>query len=529
MIVNDIITQKTVGDSETASQYLYENAIIPRIYPNSNINSYHIPTFNPSGASFDYYGQNIDAISTNLNNEKVVRFNWLNGTESLSGTNLWRQDIYEVPFGDYNSFLQSTGSTQTTLLNKINGYLTTPLVTLDITASTITVSSYYDYALPSVIKPLNNFARQLFNDKSQYFIDSKLIFNRNIDNTIGDFIYPTHFNGTTITPPIDITNKYVSLDSDGLVQGITASTLGQFQQVISDGRPSKIIRGVNNLVTGQTVNGAYFVYFTVPKKPDIDVLNGQPSVFGTLNTFSPIFNFNTVDDGDYYRLQVNYNINDVSFSGTQKALFYINQQPGDANFIRTYSTPLTPAAPFIYRIGNTKEIINIFGVKQNVTTWGRIASAITANDGNFNVSGYVYQTYYSAYDPVDPMLGGIPVISGATVKFYVVSNTSAVDLGADVPVVSSILGEITQGLNGGVGSIFTAVTDVNGYYEVPHVPGGYINVTVTSPLSYLSNPIFSSTTQIANINQDIGKNFNLTIFWGFTGLTFQEFENYPFI
>lgn len=529
MIENNKILQKTVGDSKTASQYLFENTIVSPAFPTPPVYTYHVPTFNPSGASFDYYGQNIHAISTNLNNKKIVRFNWLSGTESLSGTNLWRQEIYRIPYNEYEAYLQATGDTQTSFLNTISNYLSNPLVTLDIQASSITSGSYYDYEVPTIVKPTDSFAEQLFLDKAQYFIDSKLVFNRNIDNTLGDFIYPTPFDGTTIEPPIDITNQYVSLDSGGLVQGITASTLGQFQQIISDGKPYTMMSGVTANITGQTVNGAYFVYFVVPKKPNIDVLNGGPSVFGILDTFSPIFNFNTVDDGDYYRLQVSYDTTDYSFTGNQRALFFIDKQPGDSEFVRSYSTPLSPAEDFIYRIGNTKEIINIFGVKQNVTTWGRIESGYTANDGTFNVSGYVYQTYYSDSEPVEPLLGGIPVISGANISFYVISNTSAVDLGADVPSVSSILGEVTQGLAGGVGSIFTATTDLKGFYSVPNVPGGYINVTVTSPNSYLGNPIFSSTSQTVNIFQDIGKNFNLTIYWGFTGLTFQEFENYPFI
>ena len=197
----------------------------------------------------------------------------------------------------------------------------------------------------------------------------------------------------------------------------------------------------------------------------------------------------------------------------------IPQQPGDANYIRSFSTPLTPSSNFIYRIGNTKEIINIFGVKQNVTTWGPIASAYTANDGKYNVSGHVYQTY----------LEDGPPISSATVSMYIITNTSAVDLGADLASNSSILPPVSQSLGGGVGSTFSAITDINGYYEINQVPGGYVQVTVTSPLSISGNPIFSSATAIANITQDIGADFNLSIYWGFTGLTFIEFENYQFV
>jgi len=519
MIIQDIVLSRSSGTQYSQSQYLFQSIIIKPTYGGTNEYEYNIPTFNPSGASFDYYSQNVDTISTNLNNQKIIRFNWLKGTESLTGNSFWRQEIYTIPYDSYNQFLTTTGSTQQALLNQIDNYLNTPLVTIDIPASSITISGYYDYLVPNIVKPVNNFAQQLFIDKSQYFIDSKLVFSSKTDNTIGDFIYQNPFDGTTLVPPIDITNPYVRLNTDGLITGITSSSIGQLPIIVSEGKKSTIDYGVNNLVTGLTVNGAYFVYFVVPKKPNIDVINGAPSVLGILSTFSPIFNFNTVDDGDYYKLDVNYDTNDISFTGNQKAEFIIPQQPGDPEFIRSYSTPLSPGVPFIYRIGNTKELINIFGVKQNVTTWGRIASAYTANDGKFNVSGHVYQTYIQYGPP----------ITGATISFYVVTNTSAVDLGSDTTNYSGITGSITQPLGGGVGSTFSTITDANGYYYIPGVPGGWSQVTLTSPLSYLGNPIFSSSTELVNITQDTGKDYNLSIYWGFSSLTFNEFENYQFV
>lgn len=522
MIVQDQIISRTSGDNDSSSQYMFQNIIIHPGYNNEMVYSYNIPTFNPSGASFDYYTQNVHTISTNLNNKKTIRFNWLEGTDALSGTNIWRNEIYRIPYSGYNEFVNSTGETQQNYSVLIDQALNNPLITIDLQASAVTNTGYFDFEIPDIVKPSDSFAEQLFTDKSQYFIDSKLIFNRVIDNTFGDFLYVSPFAGESQVPPFTASSgqqQYVAYNGDGNIFAITASTLGQFQQIISEGKNSIIEYGINNLVTGKTVNGAYFVYFTVPTKPNIDVLNGEPSVIGLLDTFSPIFNFNTVADGDYYRLAVNYDVEDVSFTGSQEALFFIPKQEGDAEFIRTYSTPLTPSVNFIYRIGNTKELINIFGVKQNVTTWGRIESGFTSNDGKYNVSGYVYQTY----------LDYGPPISSATVSFLVVTNTSAVDLGADVPTDSAILGEITESLGGGVGSTFSALTDVNGYYQVLNLPGGYNQVTVTSPYSLSGNPIFSSSTALVNIFQDVGKDFNLSIHWGNTGLTFSEFENYQFV
>ena len=523
MIIQDQVIQRVSGDQNSTSQYLYQNIVIEPSFGGTQLFEYDIPTFNPSGASFDYYSQNVDAIYAGFNNQQVLRFNWLGGTDALSGNNFWRQEIYQIPYSGYSLFLNSTGSTQQDLATQIQQALTNPFVTIDLQASAITTTGgHYDYYLPQIVKPINQYAQQLFNDKYQYFIDSKLIFNKNIDNTIGNFIYPTPFDPNSTVPVFTASTgqqQYVYYNTDGFVTGITSSSLGQFQSVISEGHQRIIASGVTELVSGMTVNGAYFVYFNIPHRPNINVINGAPSVLGVLDTYSPTFEFNGVDDGDYYNLEVNYDINDVSFTGNQQAMFIIPQQPGDPNFVRSYSQSLNPAANFIYRIGNTRELINIFGVKQHVTSWGNIVSAYTANDGKFNVSGTVYQTYLQYGPP----------ISSATVSFYIVTNTSAVDLGADVPSNSTILTDVTQSLGGGVGSTFSALTDVNGYYEINNIPGGYVQVTVTSPISISGNPIFSSSTAIVNINQDTGKDFNLSIYWGFTGLTFSEFENYQFV
>ena len=347
MIVQDQIISRSSGDQNSTSQYMFQNTIIHPSFDGTQFYEYHIPTFNPSGASFDYYSQNIFCISVDLNNDKLITFNWLDGTDALSGTNLLRQEVYQLPFSVYNDFLNSSGDTQQALVPTIQDYLATPFVTLDLPASGVTNTGNFNYSLPQRVKPNNSFAQQLFNDKSQYFIDTKLIFNRNIDNTIGNFIYETPFSPLATTPVFTATTgqqPYVYYNGDGFITGITPSILGQFQTIVSEGHQRKIVSGATSLVSGMTVNGAYFVYFAPPHRPNVKVINNAPSVIGLLDTFTPIFDFNTVDDGDYYKLEVNYDTNDVSFTGDRSTIFIIPQQPGDPNYIRSFSTPLTPAA-----------------------------------------------------------------------------------------------------------------------------------------------------------------------------------------
>ena len=155
MIVQDQVIQRVSGDQNSSSQYLFQNIIIEPSFGGTQMFEYDIPTFNPSGASFDYYSQNIDTISTNFNNQKVIRFNWLGGTDALSGTNIWRQEIYQLPYSGYNMFINSTGTTQQSLATQIQQALTNPFVVLDLQASAITNIGLFDYSLPQIVKPVN--------------------------------------------------------------------------------------------------------------------------------------------------------------------------------------------------------------------------------------------------------------------------------------------------------------------------------------------------------------------------------------
>jgi hypothetical protein len=270
----------------------------------------------------------------------------------------------------------------------------------------------------------------------------------------------------------------------------------------------------DRIITGGTfenlvVHGALFTYFIAPQKPNIDVLSDMPSVVGTLETFSPIFSFNNVSDGDYYKLQVSYDTTDTAFLNS--VVFKIPKQEGIPDFIRSYSTPLSPDTEFIYRIGNTKEIVNIFGVKQNVTTWSRVETALTATDGIYDVAGVVYQDE----------LYGSPV-SGATIKFVVTYTTADVELGVDAPYDSAILSGTTQPLGGGVGATFSGITDAYGMFNVPNVKGGTLDVIV-------SHPLYETTTHSVNITSaTTSADFTIILRWG-SSTTFGDVGGQLFI
>ena len=497
MAINQNIISSTIGENDGISQLFIQNNIInindTFVYPKI----FEIPQFTLNGATFEYYQQTIDGVSVNINNQKTLGYTYTANTSSFSAITQIIYDIYRVDFDTYNGVLSNidilgnvindSGLTK----SDISLLTSSPLITLYETGVTSSVTTK-NYDLPILVKPDNQFTQSLLIDKSQYFVDTRFEFIEERDKSLGGF---------------QVLNNNVPTD-------ISYTALTSYSSVTSSGDYLLQTLSRDRIITGGTfenlvVHGALFTYFVAPQKPNIDVLSDMPSVVGTLDTFSPIFSFNNVSDGDYYKLQVSYDTTDTAFLNS--VVFKIPKQEGIPDFIRTYSTPLSPDTEFIYRIGNTKEIVNIFGVKQNVTTWSRVEKALTATDGIYDVAGVVYQDE----------LYGSPV-SGATIKFVVTYTTADVELGVDAPYDSTILSGTTQPLGGGVGAIFSGITDAYGMFNVPNVKGGTLDVIV-------SHPLYETTTHSVNITSaTTSADFTIILRWG-SSTTFGDVGGQLFI
>lgn len=491
MSINKTIISRTVGENDGISQVFIQNNIPKILEPEVEPKIFNLPLYNLEGATFKYYQQVVDGISVNVNNEKTLTYNYTANTSSFSGVTNVVYDIYRVDFPTYDfvsnnldeegseiiPFSASTGFTPTK--ETVSSLLATPLVTIYETGGTISIPTHV-LSLPEIVKPENSFAEQLLLDKAQYFIDTRYEFIQERDKTLGGFQV---FSGNSI---VDF--SYSGLNSDG-------------NFLITTEKDETIISG--GTYSGLTTNGATFTYFAAPQKPNIDVVDEEPTVKGQLDTFSPIFSFNNVSDGDYYKLQVTYDLTDATFLSA--STFNIDKQPGIADFVRTHSVTLSPDSSFLYRLGNTKEVINLFGVKQNVTNWGRSETAITDTDGIYTVQGTVYQDYNY----------GCPV-SGATVIFTVSLTTAVLEVGVDTTTDISISAGTNEPLGGGAGTSFSALTDSSGNYTVNNVAGGSGIVTVTKPG-------YDDTPQSYDIDGDtVGLDLTINLLWGSTGTTFAD-------
>lgn len=502
-----IIKSQSTGTADSVAQAFSQNYFARIGSTQKGYFAFEYPVYNIDGATYKYYEQSLNAISYNINNGKTYSLTFTSNTESISGLTILNHEIYKIEYEDFkNASIDNSGSAFTE--NVLNS-LANPLIIFTDYCSGGTgvaasmVGNKYTYTFPTRVKPEGNYTIELFKDKSQYFIDSKFIFPRLNNRNIGDIIALTGETETTV----QLVDYYKTEYS------FISSSLG-----------SHIITG-NTPFSGLTVNGAFFTYFVPPQKPNLNVGGGRKlnPVSGNLSTFSPTWNFNNVDDGDLYRLQVTYDITDYTFNDSSKVDFFINKQNGGPEFVRTYSTPLTPNKDFLYRIGNTKEITNIFGVRQSITTWTDYVQATTANDGKFVLSG---STYLGRIDDGILTSGGTitgaTTISGVTLELIGLYSNSSVDLFVDTKSNRTIFQEVNSSLGISTNSqiVSSVVSDANGNYDFGRIDGGTYTIRIIPPLEYAN--AYDTSTRIINISQDTDFDVVLSILWGSTSVTFAD-------
>lgn len=484
-IVKEIIA-RTVGENDDVAQVFTQNAIVDVPIEKTKVFAFEVPLYTIQGATFDFYNQTTEGISTDLNNIKKITYTFLSGSTSLinniissSASTIMVHDMYRLNYDIFTAFVERPiGSTGTTEFDNVNDALSNVLIIFEEPISAFTSISEHVTSFPQKAKPPGKFTQDLFEDKSQYFLDTRFRFEKPFDLTLGDYKY--FDSGNTIISISANTGTTEILETSKFKHKITGGTFSEF-----------------------FVNGSYFTYFKAPNKPDTKVVNNNFSVIGNLPTFSPIFSFKGVNDGDFYKLQVSYDIINSAFTGST-TIFKIQKQIGDAEFIRTYSTPLTPNVNFIYRIGNVKEIVNVFGIKQNVTTWGDIAKAATANDGKFKLKGHVYRG-----------IEGGPPISGASISITIQSTSSSVDLGADSTQDPNVSSEISNPLGGSIGGVTTLLTDINGFYDFGPINGGtYTFIVKALPESLFPPTSFPTQTFTITLNSDTNVDFVFSLIWG---------------
>lgn len=459
---------------ESPAEAFYVNQFITDEIYNSEFFAYDTPSYYTFGGTLNYYAQDFWSIFTNVYRPLIKFIFTANTTNFGTGTTIKHQ-VYKIPYDIYSKYISEeirqgieqnkdsseetieetiteSGITKTIVTTRkknilntiekfapekfpetISGYgietvdkyskikelLTNPILT--ITASTSGIStSVYDLFLDGYQKNLGIFKYQLFEDYAQYFITTQFEMVHEQSTRLKDFC---------------------NLDESGNIVPVN------YEQYITETTPvySHVITG--GTFSGVTVYGNYFTYFLLPNKPKWT----SPYVSGQLATFSPTFFWTNANDADSFLFQVVYDSGDCqSFSGvvysypvnvedtklsTDEMLnrdsepWAITQKTVDV--VREYSIPLLSNKTFWYRVGNVKEMINIFGVKQSVVTFSDIMSAATT--GGYNsyvyvnsdsphteeISDWTYPTYLDDTLQGQYSLSGVvsgSVVTGATIQ-----------------------------------------------------------------------------------------------------------------
>lgn len=502
-IIKTIKSQST-GNEDSVIQAFSQNHWV-KINPVSRkIFSWETPVYTIEGATRNYYDVDYNGLSTDINNGKNIIFIFSANTFSISGITTFNHKMYRI---DYESFVEAKNNyliTSAYTDNFLNS-LSTPFYEFVDYATGTTgmnatmIGNRYTYNFPTQIKPNGQFTVDVFKDKSQYFIDSEFSFPMEIDLTLGDFYILSGDSLNAIAQTLDYyKNEYQILYSNLGSHSITGDTI----------------------FGGLSVNGAFFSYIVPPTQPNLYVSGGdsQIAVQGVLSTFSPTFNFNRVHDGDYYQLQVTYNPIDYLFEdSTNLSVFNIDKQEGDAEYVRTFSVPLTPNKQFLYRIGNVKEIENIFGVKQSTIVYSDYISAETASDGKYIFSGTAYQGYVDASR----------VLSGVSFELRGVHSNATVRKKIDIKNPNVLISQqddiLGTGQNSGV--LLTSISNANGDYTFGRIDGGTYVLTVIPPVS-LNGSVDTKSYNI-NISSDTDFDVVLSILWSSTSVRF--YDPYTFL
>jgi len=434
--------QETTGNKFNVAQSFKQNIFYNVSEAIVNPSIFNTPKYTTIGGTIDYYGQNPNAIFTSLV-KPFIRFNFTANTESFGPNVYIKHDIYRVSWdifkeaqkefkvdmqdeietlkesseiieemdeitgniisrkkitrvsSEKNNTLRylknedefdkknsieypNPPASKEDLLNIIKEQLINPIYS--ITGATSGITNFtYDLQIEQYIKNLGNFKTELFQDKNQYIIDTNFIFDINLTTGLTDLQIITE-NGLE-------NNVYNST-----IKGETSSEIGAIEFGDFSGITFK--------------KGEFFSFFQVPDKPNFE----YPTPVGQINTFTPEIFWSNGEGADSFLAQVTYNTGDTGFTGTvftyiipkvneykEKAQSKIKDTTEDFSSdktIRKFQLPLKSNKCALYRIGNVKELINIFGVRQSVVTFSESLQICTQKEP---INSFVYSESDSPY------------------------------------------------------------------------------------------------------------------------------------
>jgi hypothetical protein len=523
----------TAGGSNSVSQVFYNNYLADSRPVQIPFFLFEKPMYYTYGGTLDYYGQDPYAIFTNLV-RPPIRFVFSANTSSLSGDSYFVHEIYRLDYETHKLFSDnqidmpsnisnvsnsneipnginppstnapskrvdrlnrmSAGNNEAPQPEKFFGesltagdratiqkYFNEPFLTVTASTSAIT-GNIYDLYLDQYAKQVGSYKRELFADKAQYFINTFIVFNVDLDKNYSNF-----FSNNIPGAP-----------------GSQQAWNNNLSIISTNNSRSEITSGP---YAGISVIGNFFSYFIVPDKPKLE----YPIAEGQLTTFTPEFRWSNGDKADSFIVQINYNTGDTGFTGT---IFNYPVEKSEKNLtvskstikgliedfstdknIYTFQVPMKSNKSFIYRVGNSREIIDSFNVRRNVVTFTDYYMAISQSEP---IKTYVVAESDSPYVSEVAGLKTPPSLDyESEVGEYTLSGT----------VSGSTVTGATMTLTYPNSSFVTTTTDLLGNYSFAGLEAG----TYTLTTDYRG---YQQDIRSISLSGDTTLGFKIKLTWG---------------
>lgn len=393
---------RTAGTQDGPGHVFYNNNFVLERTVDEEPIVFVLPGFSSSTGTYNFYGSERSSVFV-IYTRPSISFLFTSNTEVFtSDTRILgvEQEIYKIGYDDVQEY-RMTRSNEA--WNKVAESIRAPILSFSSVTSAVT-SAYTLSVLPEqFIKPTKRYTEEMFEDRAQYFLNTRFNFVITADT------------GTLVTSAFTSSTSTISTLNDQGV--IVSSPYTAMTYVSTNDRRSVITSGA---WSGETVYGLFFTCFQPPSKPILHF--PFVATAATENgTFTPTFNFSNVEDGDRFVLEVTYNMSDTGFtimSGTSGVTQVFKEKTENSleqtvdsttqNVIgserttsikvRRINAPIRSNSSFLYRIGNVKVINNIFDVEQTVINYSSYYTGVTGSRETVRV--YVDSTVTN--EPAEP-------------------------------------------------------------------------------------------------------------------------------
>lgn len=378
---------RTAGSNDDPAHVFFNNNYVLEHVTDGVIQSFRLPQFTSNVGVYDFYDASSRSIFI-IYTKPEIFLQFTGNTDVFSSDTRFskiRNNIFKIKNSDVISARNGDRAAWEKVLNSMSN----PIVSYTATTTAVTSAYTLSIAPNQFIKPEGGYTEEVFEDRSEYFMNISFEF-----TGTGYSSVQTITGSTSAITATTLTMNRLADDGSIITIPYSASTT-----VITNDTLSTISTG---MWSGTNINGLFFCCFQPPNKPIVQFpFVATASTEDT--TFTPTFNFSNVEDGDRFVLEVTYDMMDTGFTNTNLysgVTQYFREKTDDsleqtvdksntvdiAGFERTatlrtrrINAPIKPNFQFLYRIGNIKTIKNLFDIEQSVVNYSSYYSGATGS------------------------------------------------------------------------------------------------------------------------------------------------------